>query len=368
MGVKNSGGFRFIGSVSAPKYVVLFSTGDDLYWRDELDRETGTYLYYGDNKKPGTELEDTNLGGNKVLSLSFQRANSHLIDERKTIPPFFIFTKDEGWNVRFLGLAVPGVKDMSPRDWLVAVWGNRIEGGRFLNYKSYFTILDTQKGCKANPTSASIELAWLNDLIDDKGYESIYAPHSWIKYIETSMITPLTTVKERQFKTKDLQLPSKSNEIELLDYLHRYYIDKSRGYDFEKFAIHVVKRIDSQIIDLVGTRKTKDGGFDGIGKYRIFNNVENSNLVEFYLEAKCYRRDRGVGVKEMARLISRIKNRQFGILVTTSYIDKQAYEEVLMDGHPIVLVTGKDLTKYLVENCEIQNTIQLESWIITNNL
>ena len=34
-----------------------------------------------------------------------------------------------------------------------------------------------------------------------------------------------------------------------------------------------------------------------------------------------------VGVKELARLISRIKHREFGVLVTTSYVNEQAYRE-----------------------------------------
>jgi Restriction endonuclease len=40
-----------------------------------------------------------------------------------------------------------------------------------------------------------------------------------------------------------------------------------------------------------------------------------------------------VGVKELARLISRIKHREFGVLVTTSYVNEQAYREVRDDGH-----------------------------------
>jgi hypothetical protein len=33
------------------------------------------------------------------------------------------------------------------------------------------------------------------------------------------------------------------------------------------------------------------------------------------------------GVREMSRLISRLRHRQFGVLVTTSYVDNQAYRE-----------------------------------------
>ena len=60
------------------------------------------------------------------------------------------------------------------------------------------------------------------------------------------------------------------------------------------------------------TRSRRDGGRDAIGKYRI--GVDKSNiLVEFALEAKRYKLDDSVGVKETSRLISRLKHREFGI-------------------------------------------------------
>jgi hypothetical protein len=53
------------------------------------------------------------------------------------------------------------------------------------------------------------------------------------------------------------------------------------------------------------------------------------------LEAKLYDpAGNGVGVRDVARLISR--HRQFGVLVTTSYVARQAYQEVRADQHPVV--------------------------------
>ena len=53
MKVKNQGGFRYRGSIERPKLVVLFTSGEDIYWKDELDANSGILLYYGDNKRPG---------------------------------------------------------------------------------------------------------------------------------------------------------------------------------------------------------------------------------------------------------------------------------------------------------------------------
>ena len=73
-------------------------------------------------------------------------------------------------------------------------------------------------------------------------------------------------------------------------------------------------------------------------------------LIDCALEAKCYAEKNAVGVREMSRLISRIKYRQFGILVTTSYVDNQAYSEVVEDGHPILIVNAKDIASILRKN------------------
>jgi cystathionine beta-lyase family protein involved in aluminum resistance len=69
--------------------------------------------------------------------------------------------------------------------------------------------------------------------------------------------------------------------------------------------------------------------------------------VAFALEAKCYSEANSVGVREVSRLVSRIKHREFGVLVTTSFVDRQAYQEVVEDGHPVILVAARDIVGLL---------------------
>ena len=102
------------------------------------------------------------------------------------------------------------------------------------------------------------------------------------------------------------------------------------------------------------------------GDIKFFKNVENSVFVEFYMQAKCYGAKNPVGVKDTARLISRIKNRQFGIMVTTSYIADQAYKEVREDGHPIVFINGKNIIDYIYDECEIRTVDRLYRWLELN--
>jgi hypothetical protein len=96
------------------------------------------------------------------------------------------------------------------------------------------------------------------------------------------------------------------------------------------------------------TRPSVDGGRDAIGTYRVGPFADRIAL-EFALEAKCYAPENGVGVKELSRLISRLRHRQFGILVTTSFLGHQAYQELRSDRHPVVVIAGADIAAILVK-------------------
>lgn len=358
LGVKNQGGFRFLGKVDCPKLVVLFTSGEDIYWRDELDNYTGVLLYYGDNKIPGTDLHNTKLGGNIILKYIFELATSEKLEERKKIPPILVFKKSNGRDIKFIGLAVPGVDGKPKKDWLTAVWGCDREGNRFLNYKSYFSILDTSSGCTAE-SGFGINLEWLNDIEIGKTYESLYCPIEWRKYILNKKISVLHTNIEKFYKTKENQLPIDENQLKMLQELQRFFIKKDRGYSFERFAVDIIKEMNANIENIEITRPYKDGGFDAKGKYIIFKNAENNINVDFYIQAKCYSTNNSIGVTDTSRLISRIKNKQFGILFTTSYIAKQAYNEIIEDGHPIVIINGKNIIDFLFNELEIRNTSEM---------
>jgi hypothetical protein len=77
---------------------------------------------------------------------------------------------------------------------------------------------------------------------------------------------------------------------------------------------------------------------------------------ELSLEAKCCRpgmdgvKPVTVGVEDVSRLVSRIRHRQFGILVTTSLFARQAYQGVRGDRHPILFFSGGDTANILVDN------------------
>ena len=85
------------------------------------------------------------------------------------------------------------------------------------------------------------------------------------------------------------------------------------------------------------------------------------------MQAKCYNPETTpVAVKDTARLISRIKDRQFGVMFTTSYVATQAYQEIIEDGHPIVIINGRNIIEYIYDELEIRSIEKLEDWLKIN--
>jgi len=146
----------------------------------------------------------------------------------------------------------------------------------------------------------------------------------------------------------------------------RPYIDlvyesyKARPYEFERCATEIAKLFLPNIHREELTRPWRDGGRDATGLYRIGNEAGAID-VEFALEAKCYSLNGGVGVEAVSRLISRLRHRQFGILVTTSYLHEQAYKEIVQDGHPVVVITASDIAEKLKK--KFGSLAAVEQWI-----
>lgn len=334
-------------------YVVLYTSMSELEWPDYLDVETGIFRYYGDNRLPGNPITKTKQGGNKLLEEVFEILNTN--KNLKDIPPFFVFKKGKkGRDVQFLGLAAPGNPNISPDKDLVSFW-RTVGDSRFQNYESYFTILDT----KDEP----IKREWLNSLLYDYDNNINFAPKAWKAFIEKGRngIKPLKAPKIFKIPTKYEQLQSSEEGRLCLDKIRSHYKNNPSG--FEACAVNIISMMDTNFKNFTLTRPWRDGGRDAIGKYAIgMDNSSNPPLIiDCALEAKCYAESNSVGVKSMSRLISRIRYRQFGILITTSSVDSQAYKEVVEDGHPILIVTATNISTILKRNMIDLSNIQ--NWL-----
>lgn len=338
------GGFRVAGRGERKNWVVLFTTGEDRDWPDTLNLSTGQFIYYGDNKTPGHELHDTRAGGNKVLRDAFGRLHADR-DPRSGIAPFFVFkkypTSTGARSIQFRGLAVPGFPGLSATEDLVAVWKSS-GGQRFQNYRSAFTILDVPV----------VSRRWIDDLAAGNPITS-NAPVAWSDWLTTGRYRPLMAVSTTIIRTIDEQTPDTPLKAELLGCVWQHFRDTPIA--FEAFAARIYQMTDSRVVIDEITRGVIDGGRDAVGRY-LLGLGEDPVYAEFSLEAKCYRppldgeTPNTVGVKEVSRLISRIRHRQFGVLVTTSVIARQAYEEVREDRHPIIFITGRDIAEILIKN------------------
>jgi hypothetical protein len=358
-GCGNQGGIRAAGREKNKKFVVLYTSGEDKDWPDRLDLNTGQFVYYGDNKTPGHELHDTRPGGNRILRDVFDLLHSTPSD-RTEIPPFFVFKKyptpRSARSVQFKGLAVPGFTGLPATADLVAVWKNS-KGQRFQNYQAIFTVLD----------ASVIERSWLNDLADGESRPE-NVPDAWSDWVCNGRYCALTAESTTVIRDQEAQLPDSPAKTAILETVWKHFKVAPRA--FEWFAARLFEMHDQRVIIDEITRAAIDGGRDAVGRY-LLGLIDDPVYVEFSLEAKCYRpplngkRANTVGVKEVSRLISRIRHRQFGVLVTTSVIGRQAYQEVRDDRHPIIFFSGKDIADILTTNGF--NTPQLVKEMLHND-
>lgn len=349
LGVDNGAGFRHLGKrpgVRTLRLLALKTNFADTNWPDSINRENGLFIYYGDKRSPG-DLHNTPRQGNLILRNLFDEAHNN--QTSKTFPPVFLFGSTGVYrDVRFLGLAVPGAEDMGADDDLVAVWRTTEEGVRFQNYKATFTILDV----------AYISRSWIKDIQDGNAISSRNAPKVWLDWVRYRKLKPLKSIPTKIVRNRKQQLPDTEVLRAYINLIHDYY--KDNPYAFERCAMGIAKLFLPNIQSYDLTRPWRDGGRDALGLYRLGHGAGALD-VEFAMEAKCYAMTSAVGIRATSRLISRLKYRQFGIIITTSYLVSQAYREVIDDGHPIVIISAKDIAVRLKE--KIGSLERVKVWI-----
>jgi len=251
------------------------------------------------------------------------------------VPPFLLFeSAGAGRHVRFRGLLVPGGAALTADDDLVAIW--RSAGGlRFQNYRALFTVLDV-------PT---VQRSWIADILS--GVAATASPHCpgpWRAWVDDRGYAALMSAPTKVVRSRAEQLPADPVGRRLLDLIRDYY--RGREHDFEVCAVALWRLLAPATGPCELTPPGRDGGRDAVGGY-ILGPPADPITIDFALEAKCYSEDHSVGVKEVSRLISRLRHRHFGVFVTTSFFGQQVCDEVRTDQHPIALVCGRDIVDVL---------------------
>jgi hypothetical protein len=243
--------------------------------------------------------------------------------------------------VQFKGVAAPGFPGISSTEDLVAVW-KASKGQRFQNYRAVFTILDVP----------IVSRAWIQELATGS-ITGPTAPEAWSRWVETGRYLALIAETTTAIRTVEQQTADTPLKAEILIRVWKHFEEVPTA--FEAFAARIFQMIDQRVIIDEITRGVIDGGRDAVGRY-LLGLTDDPVYAEFALEAKCYRPPingrvtNNVGVKEVSRLISRLRHRQFGVLVTTSVVGRQAYEEVREDRHPVIFICGKDIAEILIRN------------------
>lgn len=353
-GINNTSGFRPKSKSNTKStdiedcaFCVLVSNFGESEWPDSLNYEIGQFTYYGDNRKAGNAISSTVVGGNRFLESIFRKLHSQ---DRQSIPPILCFEVVKGaatTHMKFLGLAAPGAQGLGPTDDLVAIW--KISSGkRFQNYRAIFSILKEELLSKD----------WLNDMVEGIAPgDSKHCPESWSYWVKTGIYKVLECSKELTPRKKSEQLPQGKLEISVLKYL----FDNLSDREFEYASAELVKLVDPSFRDLVVTRASRDGGRDVIGSYYL-GHEEHQIRLSAFVEAKKWKLDSAIGVKQVMRLISRLKHRDIGVFITTSFFDPQVQKELLEDGHPVMLISGGDIARLLIKS-DLSDEATLKSWV-----
>ncbi|MFF2746890.1 restriction endonuclease [Kitasatospora sp. NPDC058048] len=350
-GVGNQGGFRPAGSPQeqSVRLAVLYTTGRQPDWPDALDPQTGGFTYFGDNRTPGHEMHKTPRRGNLLLRDVFG-ASHEGPDARHRIPPFLLFEKAgaTGRGVRFRGLLAPGGPALTSDDELAAIW-RTTNGRRFQNYRARFTVLD----------QAVIPRTWIEHVLNGGDALEGGCPEAWRTWVETRSYMALAAPSTTVIRSQAEQLPPDLESQEILAAVREHF--RGREHDFEPCAVELWRLLAPATGQVEVTRRSRDGGRDAVGQYHLGPPADRI-AIDFALEAKCKSPDQSVGVKEGSRLISRLRHRNFGVLVTTSFFNRQMQEEIRDDQHPVILICGRDIVDLLRQH-GYTSKAAVDSWL-----
>jgi hypothetical protein len=239
---------------------------------------------------------------------------------------------------------------LAATDDLVAIWKVR-DASRFQNYRATFTVLDVP----------AVSRAWIDDILAGLPTSS-NAPGAFIEWVDRGRYRPLEALRTIRWRSRDEQLPSSAEARQIMAAVHGHFA--SRPTEFEKCAALLARWVAPATVSIDVTRPWMDGGRDAVGQYRIGTGADAIN-VEFALEAKCFALEHGVGVRATSRLISRLRYRQFGMFVTTSFLSQQAYQEIRQDGHPIIVISAIDIARLLMEH-GLTTGAAVAAWLTQN--
>ena len=143
---------------------------------------------------------------------------------------------------------------------------------------------------------------------------------------------------------KNVNLTEEDIEKLVLDF-YNYF---ETGYDFEDFLKVYLEKLGLDEVKV--TQKSKDGGIDltairpGVGSF------SDADILNYYVQAKCYKPDTTISVKVVRELKGTIPFGNKGILITTAKFSKDAINESNNNpSNPVVLIDGASLVQSCID-------------------
>lgn len=210
-----------------------------------------------------------------------------------------------------------------------------------------------QAGLLEKPKRGYIKITKKGKEVLDSGIKEINEKYlhkfpEFINFLNRSKKKDETKKSEEKDLTAEEKIQSsvdEINEVVKSDILER--ILKQNAYFFELLVVDLLKAMGYAGANNFAevTKKTRDGGIDGI----LYQDA--LGLDKVFVQAKRYKEDNLVQGKEMTNFIGslEVKGTNKGIFITTSEFSKDAFEKIKDSSKNVITINGNKLTDLMLQ-------------------
>ncbi len=210
-----------------------------------------------------------------------------------------------------------------------------------------------QAGLLEKPKRGYIKITKKGKEVLDSGIKEINEKYlhkfpEFINFLNRSKKKDETKKSDEKDLTAEEKIQSsvdEINEVVKSDILER--ILKQNAYFFESLVVNLLKAMGYAGANNFAevTKKTRDGGIDGI----LYQDA--LGLDKVFVQAKRYKEDNLVQGKEMTNFIGslEVKGTNKGVFITTSEFSKDAFEKIKDSSKNVITINGNKLTDLMLQ-------------------
>ncbi len=210
-----------------------------------------------------------------------------------------------------------------------------------------------QAGLLEKPKRGYIKITKKGKEVLDSGIKEINEKYlhkfpEFINFLNRSKKKDETKKSDEKDLTAEEKIQSsvdEINEVVKSDILER--ILKQNAYFFESLVVDLLKAMGYAGANNFAkvTKKTRDGGIDGI----LYQDA--LGLDKVFVQAKRYKEDNLVQGKEMTNFIGslEVKGTNKGVFITTSEFSKDAFEKIKDSSKNVITINGNKLTDLMLQ-------------------